>query len=255
MEKRCTVLVMRPTEEYEELNQVAEVVWIPVIRLVPRTNCSKIVLEKVKSYQVVVFTSPRTIRFIIHDAKLHGIENELVEVLRKSIIAAIGPKTANSLEEYNIKPTLVPKTYDGKHLGIELVRKLGRRSVLILRSAQGNRELDDELSKAGIKYTDVPIYDIEVNHEAAARAAKLIAKGEVDYAIFTSSSIARAVCTYLNSEEPKAVLIAIGRTTKNAIKQYCYTDRVLTPTIYTWKNIIKLLSRRCRKHGSYYSSR
>ncbi len=237
---------MRPTNDYGGLDRVGEVVWVPVIRLVPRKGCSLEALRRLKDHDIVVITSPRMFDILIDDAEEHGARDELLEALRNTTIAVIGPKTAESLRSHGLEPAIIPGTYDSRHLGLEVARRAGGEKVLILRSAQGVRKLNDELSRAGASYTEVLIYDVEVDQRAAERAARLITEGGVDYAVFTSPSMARAVCESLGGARPKVTLVAIGGTTREALKLYCRVSEVLVPETYTLESVVELLSGRCR---------
>ena len=247
MEKRCVVLLMRPTPDYGELSSIGEIVWIPVVRLIPRENCSLKVLEAIKYYDIVTITSPRTLLILLEDAKKHNIVEKLLRSLRKVKVAAIGPVTAKSLGKYGIKPTILPPVHDSKHLGIEIARRASTEKVLIIRSAQATEDLNKELSKAGISYREIHVYDVKINWDAALKAAKLIMEGRVNYTVITSPSIAKAICNYLRNKKHKSIFIAIGETTRRAIKQYCDIDEVLLPTTSTLKGIAKLLSEHCLK--------
>lgn len=251
MEGRCRILLMRPTRDYGGLDRIGEVVWVPVIKLEPRKGCSLEALRRLKDHGIAVITSPRTLDILIGDAEEHSVRDELLEALRNAILAVIGPKTAESLKSQGLEPAIIPETYDSRHLGSEVARRAGGERVLILRSAQGVRELNEELSKAGVPYTEVPVYDVKVDQRAAEEAARLIVEGSVDYAVFTSPSMARAVCESLGKARPKATLVAIGETTRKALELHCGVSEILVPETYTLEGVAGLLAEKCRQHDNY----
>ena len=245
MEGRCRVLVMGPDERYRTLLGLGEVLWIPVVAIKPVKGCSLAVLNELPHFSLVVFTSPRTIDVLLEDARLNAVGERLLSELSRRRIAVIGPKTAESLERYGISYHIMPQAYNSKELARAIVELEKPNSVLIVRSKEGSRALTSILEEAGVPYKEVHAYEIVVNGEAAIKASSAIESGVVDYAVFTSSAIARAVCTRLERAPEKTVLVALGEPTLKTLLAHCKARRVLVPKNPTLNSVFELLRGEC----------
>jgi len=245
MEGGCRILLMRPEYAPGRLENLGKIVWIPVIRIKPRVGCSKIVLSMLPKADLVVITSPRTISVLLEDARQHGLFDELIKHLLGKAIAAVGPKTAESIKRYGLRVTLMPGVYDGEHLGEEIVTRFRGRRVLLVRSSRGVKTLTLKLQQASMEFLEVHVYDIIVDEEAALKAASMILEGTVDYAIFTSPSIAEAICDKLLGARPDTTFIAIGNTTLQTLLRKCQRPKVLVPQEYTMEAIANIIEPGC----------
>ena len=63
---------------------------------------------------------------------------------------------------------LLPRQYDGAHLADALISAMPQGgAALLLRAAQGGRLLPEKLAAAGVRVTDVPLYDTVYRCEKA----------------------------------------------------------------------------------------
>jgi uroporphyrinogen-III synthase len=60
-----------------------------------------------RQIDVVMFTSASTVR---HFVRMIG-EEQAADLLRTTVVACIGPVTAEAAERLNIQPTIVPREY------------------------------------------------------------------------------------------------------------------------------------------------
>ena len=209
----------------------AEVVEIPAIRTKAREGGAFAeALDTVDAFDWIVFTSPTGVRIFFEEMKRKKLE---VRRLAKTRFAVIGSGSEKELEKYGFYGDLMPKVYDGEHLGMalaavceeELAKKDTEKSlrILIPRAAIGNQELISALAQvSGLEVSDVPTYDtyygLDTEEETPALdlAAELSSGGR-DYVIFTSASTVKGfAAAAAGLDDTKVRAICIGRQTKEA---------------------------------------
>jgi uroporphyrinogen III methyltransferase / synthase len=120
-----------------------------------------------------------------------------------------------------IRVDYVPDECNGAALGRGLsVRiKKGERA-LIARAKDGDRDLTDVLTEAGIKFDDVPIYE-KVKDDKAALTESAITENDFDFAAFTSPSTVKSfVEIFVDMDFSKIKAVCIGEKTASAARGY-----------------------------------
>lgn len=169
----------------------AEVLELPSIETVPREDQTELAtaLGEIREYSWIVFTSPTGVR-VFFDVLRNAVKD--VRTLAGVKIAAIGTGTAKELSARNLLVDFMPSVYDGETLGRELAELVGARDrVLIPRAAAGNRQLVEELERAGATVTDIATYDTAGAPQDLVDEAALFEGGKIDCAVFTSASTVR----------------------------------------------------------------
>lgn len=179
------VAFFRPENMIEESSNIAESMgFVPVaapsIRLIslPVPDDIDKTIEKA---ECVLFTSSNGVDIAMSHPKI-------ASALKGANVAAIGPKTAASLNAGGVKVSRIPKEFSSSGL-VELLGK-SCKSVLMLRSAQGSANLTAGLKEAGLQVTDVPIYEIIGSNDPRLDKLIEIAKS-IDVFTFTSATTAR----------------------------------------------------------------
>lgn len=212
------ILVTRPKGLASEMSRKlreegAEVLEMPAVRLVPIEENLKLkhALMNLKNYQWIVFTSPSGVRIFFE-------EMETMELDIRSLLglkfAALGTGTAKALKARGFYPDLMPKVFDGEHLGEELAEAAGPDDrILIPRARIGNKELVEKL--AGHIVDDIPTYDTEYIRQDVIDIRERFESGSIDCTAFTSSSSVRAFAAALEGLDFSKVKAAcIGKQTK-----------------------------------------
>ncbi|HVJ18840.1 MAG TPA: uroporphyrinogen-III C-methyltransferase [Polyangiaceae bacterium] len=162
----------------------------------------------------------------------------------KALIGAIGPKTAEALVHHGIKADLVANEYVGEELARAVIER-GARRVLVLRALKAREALPDALRQAGSEVDVVAAYQTVPSPEAASgRLRALVEAGEVDVALFTSSSTVENLCDALGAGAAdvlkKVTVASIGPiTTKTALERGLRVD--VTATTYTVAGVLDAL--------------
>lgn len=139
------------------------------------------------SFDWLVFTSANGVAAFLERLRHHGFD--LRAVPRGAKIAAIGPATAEALENAGLRVDVVPKEYRAEALLEEISSDslVGRR-VLIPRAKVAREILPDKLREAGADVVVPSAYESAPSGEGAERLRKLLENGEVDCVTFTASS-------------------------------------------------------------------
>ena len=220
------ILVTRPRDRASRLSEKlrelgAETVSLPSIETVPVSDDetkAKIgeAIERLGEYDLLAFTSPYGVKRFFELLRECGRD---IRELAGAKLAAIGPATAQALEERGLRVDLVPERYDGRSLGkavaawaenaMERQPELNRTQktgaavkILIPRAREGSKDLTEALSAAAndrFAVTDLPVYETiwQPEQSSAVPASVLetiksqIISGEITWLTFTSASTVR----------------------------------------------------------------
>jgi uroporphyrinogen III methyltransferase/synthase len=190
------VLVTRAREQASALTTLLEEkgarVWeLPTIAIVRPTDFepAQRALDEVHGYDWVVFTSANGVQRALEYLMMRGKD---VRVFGNSLLAAIGPATADALAQHGLRADYVPAEYLAEAVAAGLrERGVAGRRILLARAAQARPLLAEELRRAGAVVDDVALYDTALPAVADAEAARLLREGAFDAITFTSSSTVR----------------------------------------------------------------
>lgn len=242
MEKKL-VLYLGP--EYpkhikEKLENNVEIVFLPILNIIPINKSSMDFLNNVDSCDWIVFTSPRGPKILADDAKNNRVFDLIIEKINNKKLAAVGSETAKSIEiNLGKKPDLLPKNYTGKELGVELV-KINSKCVLLARSRQGLKDINEVLKEKGINFIEVNLYEESINYENLLNINEFLTKNNIQYVLLSSPLIAKAFCNYIKQND--ITIISIGPSTYNILKEMCSKFNVLIPQKYTLSSAIDLIN-------------
>lgn len=164
-----------------------------------------------KSFNVVFFTSPRSVDFFLQSAKLAP----------NMQIACIGSSTAKHLTELGFKVNFMGKnSAEPQQVAEDFQSWLGSKTVLFPISDQSNRSISKVLSDG--QFTEVIVYKTLEN------SMKITPKPDV--LVFSSPSNARAFFKK-NTIHIKQIVCSFGRTTHNfLITQNIYSELLEEPS-------------------------
>jgi uroporphyrinogen III methyltransferase/synthase len=181
-------------------------------------------LGEIEGFRWVLFTSQNGVRIFFEQLKKQEIDLRRLGQLR---FAVLGSGTAERLLSYGVKADFVPSQYTVKVLAEEFAAlvQAGER-VLIPRAVQGSRELTEILTKHGISYRDIPIYDVQGRLTGNIRYLS-----SMDYLVFVSASGVTAFFEALRREGlqvfPRTKIACIGEITrKRLLEEYGEADLV-----------------------------
>jgi uroporphyrinogen III methyltransferase/synthase len=208
------IIVTRPRAQaasfIERLSDAgAEVIPCPTIEIVPPTTWEALdaAVRRLEEFDWLVFTSVNGVRMFFERLRVLGRD---VRALHRARLAAVGPQTAQALEEHGLLPDVVPAEFraEGVAEAMSAVGVGGRR-VLLPRAAGAREILPVLLRDAGATVEEVHSYETVVARADAGEVRDLLEKGAVDLVTFTSSSTVRNFLALIGGEA-----VALLRGTK-----------------------------------------
>jgi len=179
-------------------------------------------LSAFSNFHWIIFTSQNGVE-IFFDF-LAQIEKDC-RVFANSKIAAVGTRTADKLREYGIIPDFVPTVFTSEQLAKQLIscENLKNKNILLLRSLQADKILNNILQKAGANIQDSPIYEIDPAISDTETVEQNLKAGCIDWLTFASPS---AVRFFLEKFSPnliksyKVKVASIGPVTSQQLKKF-----------------------------------
>lgn len=200
----------------------------PYLEIVP--VCAKLP-EDFYSYDYLVFTSANGIDIFFKMLQANNIDFRMLSSFK---FACIGSASAKRLREHGFTADLVPNEYTAKELGALLGKALQKvEKALILRSADGSKELCDELEKTGISFCDCHTYEARHSINAPIECKS-------DYIVFASGSSVKAFFES-GSKLEKAVPVCIGEVTAKAFEKYSSRACLLSKK-HTAEDIVNIIN-------------
>ncbi len=167
----------------------AEVREFPTIEIQPPEDFGPLdaAIHELDSFTWLIYTSVNGVEAFMERLRHHGLD--LRAVPRNARIAAIGPATAERLEEAGLRVDVVP----GEYRAEALIEALGTGSlagqrILIPRAKVAREILPDKLREAGAEVVVPPAYESVPSSEGKEELARSLDSGEIDCVTFTASS-------------------------------------------------------------------
>ena len=235
------IVVTRPKERMGSLVGKlralgASVTEYPCIATVERVENPALdaAMEALSKYRWLVFTSPAGPEIFMKRLLARGQDARAVAGLK---LAAIGPKTAQTLTRFGLRADLVPAVYDSDHLAQAMEDVTG--PVLLCRASRGSDVLAKIFLAGGIPFDDVACYDTKYEMPDAGAVLPRLAAGAL--VTFTSASTVEGFVKSLPGVDLSHILgICIGEKTADKARQYGIAVRVAREaTIESLINTIK----------------
>ena len=187
----------------------------------------------------VLFTSSNGVDIFFEKIKNYDID---IRSLYNKKICVIGSGSSEALKKYGVNADFIPSKFDSKSFVEEILPKLDKKSrVLMLRAKLGNDNLPNGLKKAGIEFSDIPIYDTIIDYRRSFELNKEIKK--FDYVVVASASAANALCKMI--EDKSALLnrvVSIGPVTTKALREFGI-EELITAKQYDVKGIVDAIKK------------
>lgn len=197
----------------------ANVVEAPCIETVERENVQPLADALTQKHDWAAFTSPAGVHAAVHALKKLGRD---LRALYGMQLAAIGRGTADALAGYGLAADLVPAQYDGEHLADALTAAMPQGgAALLLRAAAGGHILPEKLKAAGVRVTDVPLYDTVYRCAKADKLRAMLETGAADVVTFTSMSTVEGFVQAVGAADYTGfTALCIGEQTAQAARKY-----------------------------------
>ncbi len=239
--KGKTVALTRPAGQAEEAGKLIEEkggvpYYIPAIEIKALTNFTPIKkfiteLEKGK-VDYVILMSTNGVKYLFSIAESLKQTSQLKVGLSKTFVIAVGPRTAQALEEHRVKVGLVPMKYSSEGL-IECLnsKELSGKKIRIPRTSNATPILSEKLKEMGADVEEIYVYEsgLPVDAELKDRFFQDLTSGKIDAIVFGSGLSAKNIFQMLTEKAPvdklrsiindKVTTVAIGSTTAEALTE------------------------------------
>jgi uroporphyrinogen III methyltransferase/synthase len=200
-------------------------------------------IARLSGYQWVVFTSVNGVRFFMQRLWNSGSD---VRELKGVRLAAIGPKTAEAIETFGLRPDLIPKEYRAESILEALAGEdLEGQRFLMPRAMVARDILPDTLRKRGAHVDVIPAYQTVLPADRSADMLSRFRLGEIHCLTFTSSSTVSNFFSLLPKEEilpllNKTAIACIGPITAETAEQYGLKVDIM-PSEYTIAGLVQAI--------------
>lgn len=188
-----SIVVTRAREQASDFKAALEergahCIEFPTIAIQPPPSWEPLdrALERLSDYDWVVFTSVNGVRFFMDRLWAAGGDARGLSGVR---VAAIGPKTAEALQNCGLRPDFVPAEYRAEAILEGLAGEDVRGKGFLLPRARIARDvLPETLRSRGARVDVVPAYETVLPREEASGVLQRLQAGAIDCVTFTSSS-------------------------------------------------------------------
>ena len=207
------IVVTRAREQASELSRLlreagAEPVEVPVIRI-ERIPPPDDLVSRLGSADWIVFTSANGIPSLL--AQLESI-GEDIRALGNAKIAAIGPATAASLRDRNLRVDFTPSRFVAESVAKEFPDPAGKR-IAVARAQEAREVLPELLTARGAQVDEIPVY------RAVMENGETPSLSTIDAITFTSSSTVRNFRARYPGDITGPIIACIGPITSQTARE------------------------------------
>lgn len=237
--KGKTVALTRPSGQAEEAGKLIKAkggipYYIPAIEIRPLSNFEPVkkFIEQLQLGKVdyIILMSTNGVKYLFSAAGGLNQTGELKKGLAKAFVIAVGPRTAQELEAYNVHVGLVPEKYSSEGL-IECLqgKELSGKTIRIPRTSNATPTLTDKLKEMGADVEEIYVYEsgLPEDENLKAKFLEALTAGKIDAVVFGSGlsakNIFRMLTDKLSMDKLRAIfagkvtVVAIGPTTAEAL--------------------------------------
>lgn len=169
------------------MNLGAQVDEYPVIKFIDPPDFVVVdsAIAELNTFDWIVFTSANGVEWFVRRLFDRGHD---VRSLTNIKIAAIGPKTAESVRKMRLKVDYVPTKYVAESVIEEFPENISARKILIPRALEAREELPSGLRGLGAEVVVAPVYQTITDQSSAEPLRERLQARDVDIVTFTSAS-------------------------------------------------------------------
>jgi uroporphyrinogen-III synthase len=267
--KGKTIALTRPAGQAEEAGKLITDMggvpyYIPAIEIKGLSNFAsvkKFITDLYKGQvDYVILMSTNGVKYLFEAADTLKQTSQLMEGLAKTIMIAIGPRTAEALQECHIKVDLVPTKYSSDGL-IECFqdRNILGKKIRIPRTSNATPTLTEKLKEMGANVEEIYVYEsgLPMDEKLKAKFYEDLTCGRIDAIVFGSGLSAKNIFKMLSEKAPmerlrkiikdKVTTVAIGPTTAEALREMDIKVDVV-PEDYLFENSLAALAEYWKTH-------
>jgi len=217
----------------------ATVICQPAIKICPPQDWSEVdaILQDLSRFDWLVFSSSNGVRALLDRLLETGHDMRALGGVR---LAAIGPRTADTLRQYHLTVDLQPTEYRAEALAEALSTQASGQSFLLARASRGREVLAERLQEAGASVEQVVVYQSQDVTTPEANVIEQLASGKVDWVTVTSSAIARSLASLFGDQLADCQLASISPITSKTLR-----EQGLSPAVeaaqYTMQGLVEAI--------------
>lgn len=225
--------------------RAAQPILFPLIEIAPAPDPAALAraTREAASYDWVVFTSANGVERFWAALREQGLD---ARAFGKARVAAIGPRTARSLEPTGIVADLIAEQFVGEALAEAIAARASGGRVLIPRALVAREELPRILSARGFRVDVVAAYrTLPAGAERSAELRHRLESEEIDAILLTSSSMVSSLCEALGGDLTplgRVALASIGPVTTATLEGFGLRATVQAD-VYTIEGVLDALER------------
>jgi len=220
------ILVTRTAAQADALVQPLEAlgaatVVCPTIEIVPPEDSAELdqALQQIDQVDILILSSPNAVDVFFSRLAQQGLDPDL---LRDITVVAVGPKTAQRIEERGVTVDRIPVDFRAEGLVDLLKNDVAGCCVLYPKAGLARDLVPRQLTAAGAKVLDPVAYTSRTPAGAARQLTTALAEG-LDLLTFTASSTVRNLAELLPTDQrelARAIPVAsIGPLTSQTARQ------------------------------------
>lgn len=208
------IVVTRARKQASDLTQKlsdlgAACLEVPAIEIVPPEDLAPLdaAVEAIADYDWLVFTSVNGVDVFFDRLAAQGKDTRALGRIKT---AAIGPATAQRMQENGLNADIVPESYRAESVVAAFENHNVAGKKILLPRAKGARPvLPEELSKMGAQVDEVISYRAVQGTAGAEQLSAQLKAGEIDMVTFTSSSTVKNFMALLDESGAKELLSGV----------------------------------------------
>ncbi len=239
-----TIVLTRALEQQSQALELfnklgAKVLEFPALIIGPPSTWEPLdnALKELATFEWIIFSSANGVNAV--EARLQLHDKSLKNRPEGLLIAAVGRKTAQSLQNLGSVADFIPSNYIAEDLIKSFpIPKPGKKILLPRVESGGRTILKESFSETGLNVVEVSAYESSCPESIPLKTILAIKQNKVDAITFTSSKIVKNTAHLLGKsfglnwrEKLKKIkLISIGpETTKSCNKFFQRTDQEANP--------------------------
>ena len=222
-----SLLVPRPAEQGRVTAAAirargASPVLLPAIEIREPVDASSLsrAIAELGSFEWVLFTSANGVERFMRALQR---SNRDARAFAGAKIGVIGPKTATALTNFGLSADVVADEFVGEGLARAVLARGVPQRVLVARALVARDTLPEMLRAAGARVEVAAVYET-AHADAGAALRGHFDRGEIDVALFTSSSTVSAVVLALGPSAPeilgRVTVASIGPVTSRTLAEH-----------------------------------
>ncbi len=182
----------------------AETLSFPTLKIVPPPDFSPLdaAIARIESYDVLIFTSVNGVSFFRQ--RLRALKKDL-RLLKGLFICAIGPRTAEAIEDWDLRVDAIPTEFKAEGLlALLIARGVAGKRFLIPRALEAREILPESLRDLGGLVDVVPAYQALRPVYETSELEQFFGSRKIDFLTFASASTLRHFVEIIGKERLKS---------------------------------------------------